>query len=105
MKRKLRLLHKYLSLTMAALWLMQAVTGALLVFHWELDDWAGAGPQRHLDPARFGAFLESLQAPPSRPTVKPVYASGGLSGRFELLFSDPGGATAVLRGGGAGAVL
>jgi len=43
MKRKLRLLHKYLSLTVAALWLMQAVTGALLVFHWELDDWAVAG--------------------------------------------------------------
>lgn len=62
MKRKLRLLHKYLSLTVAALWLMQAVTGALLVFHWELDDWAVAGPQRHLHPVRFGAFLESLQA-------------------------------------------
>src|SRR5256885_2875785 len=89
MKRKLRLLHKYLSLTVAALWLMQAVTGALLVFHWELDDWAGAGPQRHLDPVRFGAFLEKLQATHSRQTVKSVYASGGLPGRFDVLMSDP----------------
>jgi uncharacterized iron-regulated membrane protein len=36
MKRALRLVHKYLSLTLAALWLLQAVTGVLLVFHWEL---------------------------------------------------------------------
>src|SRR5256885_4143011 len=78
MKRKLRLLHKYLSLTVAALWLMQAVTGAPLGFHWELDDWAVAGPQRPLDPVRFGAFLEKLQATHSRPTVRSVYASGGL---------------------------
>src|SRR5438874_11699138 len=84
MKRKLRLLHKYLSLTVAALWLMQAVTGALLVFHWELDDWAVAGPQRHLDPVRFGAFLENLQAAHSRQAVKSVYASGGLPGRFDV---------------------
>ena len=105
MKRKLRLLHKYLSLTVAALWLMQALTGALLVFHWELDDWAVAGPQRHLDPVRFGAFLENLQATHSRQTVKSVYASGGLPGRFDVLMSDPGGATDVLRVDGEGAVL
>jgi hypothetical protein len=40
MKRALRSVHKYLSLTMAAMWLLQAATGVLLVFHWELDDWA-----------------------------------------------------------------
>src|SRR2546423_4521800 len=105
MKRKLRLLHKYLSLTVAALWLMQAMTGALLVFHWELDDWAVAGPQRHLDPVRFGAFLEKLQATHSRQTVKSVYASGGLPGRFDVLMSGPDGATDVLRVDGEGAVL
>ena len=63
MKRKLRFLHNYLSLTLAALWLMQAVTGALLVFHWELDDWAVSGPQRHLHPVRFGGRPQHVGVP------------------------------------------
>jgi uncharacterized iron-regulated membrane protein len=46
MKRTLRLVHKYLSLTVAAMWLLQAVVGVLLVFHWEPDDWMVDGPQR-----------------------------------------------------------
>src|SRR5207249_4981083 len=97
MKRKLRLLHKYLSLTVAALWLMQAVTGALLVFHWELDDWAVAGPQRRLDPVRFGAFLENLQAAHSRQAVKSVYASGGPPGRFAAEHLQPKSTAGIAR--------
>lgn len=105
MRRGLRILHKYLSLTVAALWLLQAVTGLLLVFHWELDDWGLAGPARALDPASFGDALERLKADHPRQTLAGVYPSGGLAGRFDVLLSDSTGATDVVRIDGAGALL
>lgn len=34
----LRAVHRYLSLAVLAIWLVQAITGSLSVFRWELDD-------------------------------------------------------------------
>jgi len=31
-------LHRWIGLIFAAFWLLQAVTGALIVFHWEAED-------------------------------------------------------------------
>ena len=105
MKFKLRIFHRYLSLTMAALWLLQATTGLLLVFHWELDDLGLPGPARALDPPRFAATLQRLQAERPGERVTGVYPSGGLPGRFDVLVSNATGATDVVRIDGAGAVL
>jgi hypothetical protein len=57
MQRTVRLAHKYLSLTMAALWLLQAVTGALLVFHWKLDDSGVSGSRLPLPGLAGGHFF------------------------------------------------
>jgi uncharacterized iron-regulated membrane protein len=105
MKFKLRTIHKYLSLAVATLWLLQALTGLLLVFHWELDDWGVAGLSRALEPARFGIALERLQAEHPRQTVTGVYPSGGWRGRFDVLMANAAGATDVVRMDGQGAVL
>ncbi len=45
---------------MAAFWLLQALTGILLVFRWEIDDALVAGPSRPADPAALGARIESI---------------------------------------------
>jgi uncharacterized iron-regulated membrane protein len=105
MKRKLRQIHKYLSLAVASLWLVQAVTGLLLVFHWELDDLALAGPRRTIDPAKFGVFLQSLKDSHPRESITGVYPSGGFPERFDVLLAQPGGNIDALRVDGEGAVL
>lgn len=105
MKRTLRQIHKYLSLTVAALWLMQAVTGLLLVFHWEMDDAVLAGPARALDPAKLDLALQSLIAVHPGTTLTGVYPSGGYPGRFDVLIASQKGDTDAIRIDGEGAVL
>jgi uncharacterized iron-regulated membrane protein len=105
MKRALRFVHKYLSLTMAAMWLLQAATGVLLVFHWELDDWAVSGPQKPLHPDKLSASLELLQNTRPAQRVTALYTSGGLPGRFDVVITHPNGGRNVLRVDGEGAIL
>jgi uncharacterized iron-regulated membrane protein len=104
-KRTLRLIHKYLSLAMATLWLLQAATGVLLVFHWELDDWGVGGPQQALNPEKLGVALQLLQNSRPGQRVTAVYTSGGVPGRFDVVITNPGGGRDVLRVDGEGTVL
>lgn len=105
MSSSLRLIHRYLSLTFAALWLMQALTGAILVFHWELDDRSVRGPARPLDVAAFSRALQAYPAAYPGHTVSAVYASGGEAGRFDVMLARPDGHQDVLRVDGRGQVL
>lgn len=105
MNRFLRLAHRYVSLSFAALWLMQAVTGVLLVFHWELDDWSVRGPAGPLDPAAFSRALEAYPDAYPGHVVSAVYASAGEAGRFDVMLKKPDGHEDVLRVDGRGDVL
>src|SRR3546814_15927261 len=44
MHKRLRSIHRWASLTMMAFWLVQALTGMLLVFSWELADATVSAP-------------------------------------------------------------
>ena len=105
MKRALRLVHKYLSLTMAVLWLLQAITGVLLVFHWELDDWGVSGPRQPLNADKLGASIERWRNTHTDRQVIALYTSGGLSGRFDVVVTNPAGSRDVLRVDGEGTIL
>lgn len=105
MNRFLRLAHRYVSLVFAALWLLQAVTGVLLVFHWELDDWSVRGPAGPLDPAAFSRALQAYPAAYPGHVVSAVYASAGEAGRFDVMLKKPDGHEDVLRVDGRGDVL
>jgi uncharacterized iron-regulated membrane protein len=105
MKSKLRKIHKYLSLAVASLWLLQAVTGLLLVFHWEMDDWALGGSRRALDPAKLSASLDELQASHAGQSITGVYPSGGYPGRFDVLMANGAGDIDAVRIDGEGTVL
>ena len=61
MKSTLRTVHRWISLSVATLWVLQALSGIFLVFHWELDDALVAGPARPLDLERFSRRLEVLE--------------------------------------------
>lgn len=92
-------------LVFMGLWMLQAATGVLLVFHWELDDATVPGPARALDVNRFGAGLERLAAARPDRAVTAVYPSGGLPGRFDVLLAASNGQTDAVRVDGAGTVL
>lgn len=101
----MRKVHKYLSLVVAAFWLLQAITGVMLVFHWEMDDWSVAGPASALDPARLSASLRQLQRAHPDHRITSIYPSAGLAGRFDVSLADRNDLSDDFRVDGAGTVL
>jgi uncharacterized iron-regulated membrane protein len=105
MKNVLRLVHRYLALALAVLWLSQALTGLVMVFRWELDDASIAGDAVPLDPAALEQRITALEAAQSGHEVYQLYTSGSDAGRFDLYVRNPDGATDLVRVAGDGKVL
>lgn len=105
MSRALRSAHRYVGIVFAAVWLMQGLTGALLVFHWELDDWSVAGPAGPLDVRALSQALGGYAARYPGHTIAAIYASGGEPGRFDVVLDRPDGRNDILRVDGRGTVL
>jgi uncharacterized iron-regulated membrane protein len=89
---------------MAGLWLVQVLSGVVLVFRWELDDATVRGRAGPVEIAPLAARLDALQR---RFPLAPVqaYASGGAAGRFDVLLSPAPGRTDDLRVDGRGEIL
>src|SRR5882672_5061386 len=83
MKATLKKVHRYLSLALAAVWLMQARTGAIMVFHWELDDVLVPGPSQSIDPEAVAAAAERVQTERADAKVVAFYATAGTPVRFD----------------------
>jgi uncharacterized iron-regulated membrane protein len=87
--------HRYVSLTLLSLWIVQALTGVLNVYHRELGDAALGVQDEAVDIDALGAGIERLEA--TRPRVSSVYAGGGAAGQFDVFVRDEAGATRVVR--------
>ena len=74
--------HRWLSLTMLAFWFLQAATGVVMAFRWELDDALVAGPAAPLDPEALAATIARIERERAGWRTSLVYPSGGLPGRF-----------------------
>ena len=105
MNRRLRSAHRYVGIVFAAVWVMQGLTGALLVFHWELDDWSVAGPRVPVDFAALSRALGGYAARYPGDSVAALYASDGEPGRFDVVLDRPDGRNDILRVNGRGTVL
>lgn len=79
--------HRWISLTVAAIWLVQAITGTLSVFRWEIDDWTVAGEHVPVDYKALGARIDALAAQPDT-SVSSVWTSGTDAGRFDIHYSN-----------------
>ncbi len=111
----IRTLHRQLGVALALLWLVQASTGVLLVFRWEiddatvsarrvsLDDAAIASPRVPLDLNALGARIESLDWAGGK--VASIWSAATQSGRFDIYYADESGAPRVMRVDGSGGVL
>jgi len=86
-------IHRWLGLAVAALWLLQAATGVLIVFHWEIDDAITAGAHRPADLHAIEQRITPL-APGS------MWSTAGARDRFDVFVDG-----AVVRIDGAGNTL
>ena len=85
--------HRWMGLIAAALWLLQAATGVLIVFHWEIDDAITRGAHR---PTDWSAIEQRVRdfAPAT------MWTTAGASDRYDVFADDR-----VIRIDGAGNVL
>jgi uncharacterized iron-regulated membrane protein len=100
----IRAIHKYVSLIFAALWMLQALTGVLLVFHWEFDDLLLNRPTRALNVERFGDNIDAMITSRRFGIPGGIYWSAGQAGRFDVIVRQDGKSD-VLRVDGEGSVL
>jgi uncharacterized iron-regulated membrane protein len=105
MKSKLRVLHRWLSLSVAVFWVSQALTGVFLVFHWEIGDALVAGPARPLDLGHFDATLRRLVDQKPGRTISSVWATAGRAGRYDVTVDEPSGDSISVRMDGQGEIL
>jgi uncharacterized iron-regulated membrane protein len=99
----LKRIHRYLSLAVAAIWLVQAVTGTLSVFRWEIDDATVAGDVVPVDWEKLGTRVDALAATPGT-TVGSMWTSGSSANRFDV-HHEVEGQGWVMRLDGQGQVL
>lgn len=101
--RLIRTLHKYISLTVCGLWLLQAFTGTVLVFHRELDDALLGVPGTATDLKRVDQRIAS-EAAKNPGGVTLLTITGGLANFYDLYVREADG-THQLRLDGKGKVL
>jgi uncharacterized iron-regulated membrane protein len=85
--------HRWMGLMAAALWLLQAATGVLIVFHWEIDDAITHGAHRATDWSAIERRVRDLE-PGS------IWTTAGAGDRYDVSAGDR-----VIRIDGAGRVL
>lgn len=106
MKAQLRAVHRWLSLAVAAVWLVQALSGAFLVFHWEFDDWTIAAAHRPTDSQALGQRIEALEAERPGLRVTSMWTSAGAPDRYDITVEDVAtGSAESVRVDGAGNIL
>lgn len=77
--------HRWLSLAALVFWLLQAISGALIVFHWEINDLTIPGDHRALDLDGLDRRVKQLAPPGSGRTVDSIWTSAGLADRFDII--------------------
>ncbi len=105
MRNVLRRLHRYLGIAMLTLWIVQAGTGLLMAYHWELGDALIAGRHAAPDWRAVERHLGEIAARQPGGRVRSIYPTAGAPDRFDFFVDDASGATEVVRTNGAAEVL
>lgn len=80
--------HRYLSLAIAVIWLLQAVTGLLLSFHRHLEDGELGVSGQPVNAEAVDAAITRIDA--QHGAVKELFAGGAAPGRFDALLQREG---------------
>jgi uncharacterized iron-regulated membrane protein len=99
-------IHRGLGVAACAFWLLQATTGILSVFHWELEDSLISSLRKPTDLQAIQLRLAALAPPHSGKSISMIWTTAGLPDRYDVWVEDErGGPTAVIRIAGDGQVL
>jgi uncharacterized iron-regulated membrane protein len=98
-----RTFHRRLGVALALFWLVQAATGMLLVFRWELDAAILPAPQARLDIDALGARIESLEQAGAKVTA--TWSAPATTAAFDIYYADASSAPRVMRVDGSGRAL
>lgn len=98
--------HRWAGLAAAAFWLVQALTGMLIVFHWEIEDAMIAGAHRATDLDAIERRVADLAPPGSGRRIGSIWTTAGAPDRYDvdIVADDPAFARSV-RIDGAGTLL
>jgi len=97
--------HRWISLGAAIFWLLQAITGILIVFHWEITDASLSPIHRPTDLAAIERRVDALVPADGGGTMDAVWTTGGLPDRYDIEFEDAQGASVAVRIAGDGTVI
>lgn len=104
-RRSVVKIHRWLSIGAAIFWLVQALTGSLLGFHFELEDIAITTAKRPTDLAAIEEKMDSLGAAGPNAEVHWIWTTAGLPDRYIILFDDAEGVTRKMYIDGGGDTL
>jgi uncharacterized iron-regulated membrane protein len=97
--------HRWLGVGAALFWIVQALTGLLLSFHFELEDAALSTARVATDPVAIERRIDTVNAGGGQSRVNWIWTTAGLPDRYVINFTDPAGAERRARIDGAGNVL
>jgi len=104
-RRTLLLLHRWLSLAVAAFWLLQAITGLLLSFHWEIDDALISTAQRPTDLAALERRMAALAPTGGEAKINFIWTTAGLPDRYVVNMTTASGVRRLVKIDGGGDIL
>jgi len=96
----IRIFHRWLGLIAALFWILQASTGVLIVFRWEIDDATLAGARSSFDANSLATSIETVMR--ERGPVSSAWASSNAADRFDIYYTDLSGAERIRRVDAAG---
>jgi uncharacterized iron-regulated membrane protein len=97
--------HRWLSLGAATFWLLQAITGVLIVFHWELSDASASFIHRPTDVAAIERRIDMLAPRGGDAAVTSVWTTAGFPDRYDILIETVQGDGRSVRVAGDGTEL
>jgi uncharacterized iron-regulated membrane protein len=105
LRRQILTIHRWLSLGAAIFWLLQAISGVLIVFHWEITDAGVAGARKPTDLAAIERRIDALAPEGSGMAVKSVWTTASGSERYNIALEDAAGEGRSVRIAGDGTEL
>lgn len=106
MKATLIRWHRWAGLAAALFWFIQALTGVLIVFHWEIRDALIPGAHHPTDLVAIERTVDGLAPPGSGVRLGSIWTGAGAPDRYDVsVESDAPGASRSVRIDGAGNIL
>lgn len=104
-RRRLISIHRWLGLGAALFWLVQAITGMAIVFHWEIRDAGLSDLHRPTDLAAIERRIMALAPPGTKASPGSLWTSAGFPDRYDIYFTDRDGIDRSVRIAGDGTIL